>query len=264
MRLLQETEASGEHLPAGLRHWRYRRSDDDAWDWALLRPPPGAGDLWWVMVHGHGSTGDQLWTRQDLRERWYPLVDRYELGVLAVNLRGNAWMSAAAVADLHALLGEVRQRYGARRFVLASGSMGGTSNLIYAVRHPSDVAGVIARCPATDLARYYDWCGQQTHQAGAKVAEIRQAIREAYGGSPGQVSRAYQRHSACRHAGRLTMPLHLAHGTADALIPVSESRHLVGALARHPALHYREMADGDHDAPLALMEEAFEWLLPRI
>ena len=67
-------------------------------------------------------------------------------------------MSPAAASDLHALLRFVRSEYGARAFLFFSGSMGGTSNLIYSVLHPADVQAAGALCPAVDLASYYAWC----------------------------------------------------------------------------------------------------------
>jgi pimeloyl-ACP methyl ester carboxylesterase len=242
---------------------------DGTTDWALARPP-AAGDLWWVMVHGHGSSGDQLYTRPDIRAQWLPLADELGLGVLTPHTRGNAWMGPAAAADTHDLLSWAHAQYGARRFVFASGSMGGTSSLIYAVLHPADVAGVIALCPATDLASYYEWCrGTAPAFPGAArnepiIRQIADAIQAAYGGAPAAQPERYQRHSALAQAARLTMPLYLVHGTADPLIPVSGARRLAGALADHPALVYRELADGGHDAPLPAMPEAWRWIAAKL
>ncbi len=229
-------------------------------DWAVMWTCGDAGRPWWVFVHGHGSTGDQLWTRQDLHDTWWPLAAQLRLNVLAVNTRGNAWMGPAAAADLHALLAWLRETHGASQCILASGSMGGTSSLIYAAVHPEDVAGVIALCPATDLARYYAWC-RQHHECRPILDEIATAIAAGYGGAPGQAAKAYKLHSACRQANRLTMPIYVAHGTEDATIPVCESRYLAGALATHPAFTYQEMPGGSHESPLARMPEAMAWML---
>ena len=90
-------------------------------------------------------------------------------------------MGSAVAEDLRWLLNEVRDRYGATHFDIISGSMGGTSNLIYAGLHPADVASVVALCPATDLATYYDWCRNQNTPL---LIEIADAIEESYGGTP--------------------------------------------------------------------------------
>jgi len=260
---------AGGTLPAGTMRVEFASGHDGAMDWALARPP-AAGDLWWVMVHGHGSLGDQLYTRPDIRDQWLPLVAELGLGVLTPNTRGNGWMSPAAAADVHELLAWARAEHGARRFVFASGSMGGTSSLIYAVLHPADVAGVVALCPATDLASYYAWCRGKApaFPGGARnegiIGQIADAIQASYGGEPATQPRRYRRHSAVANAARLTMPLCLVHGTADPLIPVAGARRLAGALADHPAFVYRELADGGHDAPLPAMPDALRWIVAKL
>lgn len=234
------------HLPEGILHLRYRSQVDGREDWALALPGlPGAP--WVVALHGHGSTGDQLFTRPDIRDQWLAHYRRRGLGILSPHLRGDAWMCSAAAADLHALIGWLRRTRGAQRLFFLSGSMGGTANLIYAGLHPEEVSAVAALCPATDLAAYWRWC--QTHAAGV-VAEIAAAIEQAYGGSPDQVPESYAAHSVLSRAEALTMPLLLAHGTADALIPVEQSRALAARLHDRPGFVYREIEGGDHDAPL--------------
>ena len=155
------TEFRCEHGPDGLRRIDYRSDLDGTADWALLRRARNGG-TWIVNIHGHGSHGDQLFVREDIRRLWLPAFLDRGLGLLCPNLRGNAWMSPAAAHDLHALLGLVRSGYGAERFVLFGGSMGGTSNLVYAIRRPEDVAGVAALCAATDPAAYWRWCRTRT------------------------------------------------------------------------------------------------------
>ncbi len=248
---------------AGIRRIDYRSGRDGFADWALARPP-ATGHIWLVCLHGHGSQGDQLYTRRDIRERWLPEFLNRDLGVLTPNLRGNAWMGPAAVADLDDLLGLVRAEFGAGAFLFASGSMGGTGNLIYAALRPRNVAGVLARGAASDLAGYHAWCRER--QVGQPVlGEIADAIAVAYGGPPETTPAAYAAHSALAQADRLTMPLFLAHGAADAVIPVSQMRALVGRLAQHPRLVYHEIPDGNHDSPLHAQTtpHALDWLLAR-
>ena len=219
---------------------------DGTADWALAWPHGASAD-WVVHLHGHGSTGNQLFTRPDLRDRWLPFYRSHGAGVLGPHLRGNSWMAPAAVTDLHALLDACRRRYSIARFHFVSGSMGGTASLIYAALHPEDVASVVALCPATDLARYHGWLA--AHPGGVRD-EIRAALVTAYSGTPADRPDVYARHSTCRHAGRLTMPVFLSHGDADALIPVTETRALAFALGAIPNVTYREIPGGDHDAPL--------------
>ena len=224
---------------------------DWAMIWARQKDAP-----WLVCIHGHGSNGDQLFTRPDIRD--FRLKRYIEMGfnILSPNLRGNAWMSPDAAVDMHALLDFTRSEYHAERFVFVSGSMGGTSNLIYSVLHPEDVAAVAALCSATDIARYYRWCLRQEPKI---IAEIAEAIASAYGASLVDCPGMFERHIAVDHVERLTMPVFIAHGTADKIIPVEESRRLAERMTGLGNFVYEEMPDGDHDAPLRC-EPMLKWL----
>lgn len=232
--------------PAGVEKLTYTSPVDGREDWALARRP-AAGRAWVVHLHGHGSSGDQVYTRPDTRQIRLAHYLHHGLGILSPNLRGNAWMCPEAVADLRALLGVVRAEYGAVAFYFLSGSMGGTGNLIYAALHPEDVSLLAALCPATDLASYHQWCG--CHPGGVRD-DIRRAIEAAYGGSPAQVPERYRAHSVVEHAERLTMPLLFSHATGDDIIPVEQSRRLRQALASAAQVTYVEIAGGNHDSPL--------------
>jgi pimeloyl-ACP methyl ester carboxylesterase len=248
----------------GVRRIDYQSRVDGHLDWALVRPPD-AGGIWLVCLHGHGSHGDQLYARRDIREFWLSRFLAHGLGVLTPNLRDNAWMGPAAVADLDALLELVRNEFGARQFVFASGSMGGTGNLIYAAVRPQNVAGVLARGAACDLASYHAWCVERRDERPI-LGEIADAIVDSYGGTPADVPEIYERHSALSRSERLSMPLFLAHGAADATTPVGQMRRLVGRLPSHPALTYVEIPDGNHDSPLHLetVPSPLAWLLEKL
>lgn len=236
----------------------YTSGVDGTADWALVAPGRRP-DRWLVMIHGHGSAADQLWTRPDIRDHWLPAFQAGGWGIIAPQLRGNAWMGPAAATDLCDLLNRIRLQFGAARFVFVSGSMGGTSNLIYAVRHPADVAGVVALCPATDVAGYHAWC-RQCAPAAPILSEIADAIEASYGGPPARQAAVYAAHSAVRHAQRLTMPVAVVHATGDAVIPVQQSRDLAARLAGHRTFRYVELAGGHHDSPLAWAVESLDWV----
>ncbi len=247
----------------GLARTRYTSRLDGHEDWALVLP--AERDTWVVCIHGHGSAGDQLFTRPDLRERWLPAFRRRGLGVLCPHLRGNCWMGPAAAHDLRHLLARIVRAYGPRRFLFASGSMGGTSNLIFATLHPEWVAGVIARGAATDLASYHAWCSLR-RSTRPILGRIARAIEESYGGSPAVAPATYARHSPLARADRLMgVPIFLAHGEADRTIPVSQARGLADALRASSHLLYEEIPGGDHDSPLHTNSHPhpLDWILAR-
>ena len=249
--------AEGSVFPQGVLRMDYVSDADGHPDWAMLWPGRRS-DLWIVVIHGHGARGDQLFTRQDIRERKLPEYRATEAGLLCPNLRGNAWMGPSAAADMRDLLAFLRAEHGMRKVIFSSGSMGATSNLIFAALHPGDVSGVVARAPATDLASYHAWCRQQ---AKPVVHEIAAAIEAAYGGTPGRQPALYARHSALHHADRLVTPVALAHAADDDVIPVSQARALAGAMSGRPDFLYNEIPGGGHDAPDA---KGFQYVLTRV
>jgi pimeloyl-ACP methyl ester carboxylesterase len=242
----------------GLAKLTFRSAVDGIEDFAIIRPPPeNTGDATWVVVlHGHGSTATQLFIREDLKTDWLPKLIAGGHGILCPNLRGNAWMGEEAVEDLHALLAEIREQYGDQRFILAGGSMGGTSCLIYSVIHPEDVAGVVALCPCTDLPGFFRFL--RTRQDG-----ILKEIGKAIGTSYREDVSLMEAHSCIGHAARLTMPVFLAHGISDPIIPVAQSRQLAALMKdRKTNFMYVEI-EGGHDAPLSRFREGLAWLSGR-
>ena len=244
-------------LPKGLLRLEYQSAVDGAPDWALLQPP-SRGKRWIVCIHGHGSGGDQLWITSNPRmTTWRPIFEKLGCGILSPHLRGNSWMGPAVAEDLRGLLAVVRGKYGATHFDFVSGSMGGTSNLIYAGLHPADVASIVALCAATDLATYYDWCRNQNKPI---LTEIADAIEKSYGGTPLTKPDLFTAHSTLANVHKLTMPVFIAHGTADEIIPISQLQPLAAAMAGAKSFHHEEIPGGDHDAPLPGVAHATAWV----
>jgi pimeloyl-ACP methyl ester carboxylesterase len=260
MKIIREEQAVGSpHYRDATVKITYGSARDGTEDWAMLEP--GTGTTWVIVLHGHGSHGDQLFTRPDLANERLPSIRAKGLGILSPNLRGNAWMCKAAIADLHDLIGYVRSRYQVKRFIIASGSMGGTGALIYAVNHPEDLAGACALCPATDVARYHAFA-RKHGDALPVLNEIATAIEKAYGGTPETAGANYRANSVVDQAAKLDMPVYLCHGDNDVIIPVEESRTLVAALTklgRNPL--YVEIPGGHHDSPIPELTQGIDWLL---
>lgn len=246
-------------IPEDVLRLEYVSGHDGLRDWALARL---AGDrrLWVVVLHGHGSHGDQLYTREDVRRVRVPEFERRRLSVLTPNLRDNAWMSPSAARDLRDLLQFVRDEWRAERFIFCSGSMGGTGNLIYAALHPTDVSAVVALGAVSDMAAYHSWCRERNQGV---VREIADAIQAGYGGTPAEQPDTYHTHSPIHHTERLRMPIFLAHGECDSLMPVTQSRRFAESMARSTLFRYDEVTGGNHDSPLG-KTEALDWAIKRL
>jgi pimeloyl-ACP methyl ester carboxylesterase len=243
MQIKQLSDAAGTQFPPGLKKLEYRTDLDD---WAMLygHSPHQIGV---VVLHGHGSGGDQLLVRPDLKS-WLDSLLGHGLGFLTPNLRGNAWMCPEAVNDLEALIRWVKEEFGWRKIILASGSMGGTGNLIFAMLRPELADAVIALGAATDLPRYLEWLAQQELPV---CGEIHEAILTAYRHDPVLLAA----HSVERHAEKLAMPVWYSHGSRDRLMPVSEAQSLAAKFPAHGRFHFHEIPDGEHDSPLQLFEK---------
>jgi len=235
------------------RRLSYLSRVDGLEDWYMLCDA-GRGTDCLVYLHGHGSTGDQLFTRADSGQR-LQLVERLNLSVVAPNLRGNAWMCPAAVRDLAELLVSCREKYGFRRYVFVSGSMGGTGALIFSVLHPELVAALGVMGGATKLSRYREFLrggDRPIHR------EILDAIEAHYGAAD------YDRHDVSAQAERLTMPLVFRHGADDRIIPVSEMYDLRDHLSYKADASFYAIPGGDHDAPIPYFCETLEYLMTRL
>ena len=231
----------------------YTSRVDGTKDWYMFCDA-GRGADCLVYLHGHGSTGDQLFTRADIKDR-LPLIAEFNLSVIAPNLRGNAWMCPAAVEDLACLLTSAREKHGLRHFVFVSGSMGGTGALIFAVRRPELVDAVGVMGGATNLRRYREFL---RHAKLSIHKEILDAIEAHYTESD------YDLHDVSAQAEKLAMPLYYAHGKADGIMPVGEMYDLRDKLDGRPGKTFRAIPHGGHDSPIPLFGEILSNLLAQI
>jgi len=152
--------------------------------------------------------------------------------------RGNSWMGPAAEDDVREIFRLAQDRYHPCKTLLIGGSMGGTSALIFASRNPGLVDGILAFCPATDVA--------------AMTSRFSEHFNESYGGPPDQLPGVYLERSVRHHVGSLAeYRLAIIHGSADTVVPVEHSRELYAALrAANATVRYHEIEGGDHDSPV--------------
>ena len=230
----------------------YVSSVDGSKDWYMLSNA-GRGTDCLVSLHGHGSAGDQFFTKGEdaAAKAKFALIEKYNLSIITPNLRDNAWMCPAAVDDLADILTSCRARYGFRRYIFLSGSMGGTGTLIFAVRHPELVDALGVMGGVTNLRRYLEFL---RHGDLPIHKEILDAIEAHYDES------AYDLHDVSAQAEKLRMPLFFAHGEADQLMSVAEMYDLRDRLSGRTQAVFRMIPDGDHNSPGALFCEILEYL----
>ena len=246
-----ESIADGKVFPKGTVRINYASAVDGCKDWALFRPGDAAKPVI-VNIHGSFSSGDQLYTRKDIRNHLLPVFLKENLGILTPNLRGTVYMCPAAVADMAGLLDVIEERFVKKpRFIFLSGSGGASSSQIFAIRHPERIQGLVV-LGACDLVDRLNFARQSDQPVMQRLAK---AIISAYGGTPEEVPEVYKAHSVLAHTDRLTMPFLLASGEKDALIPIEKVRLVAEALKHKPNFTYREIPNGNHDSPLFLPVE---------
>ncbi|MEN6547829.1 MAG: prolyl oligopeptidase family serine peptidase [Armatimonadia bacterium] len=250
--LLTLTLAAAEPLPPPQRHTFNCTADGSKWPY-LVQQPPGTPVAILVNLHGHYADETQMMTegiygdafgklrRECLQRNWVYVCAWYG---------GNSWMGPMAEAGMVDLIGVLKQQYPGLPVYLGGGSMGGTSALILAMRQPQLFKGVLARCPAADVAAFYDWCLEHA-KSNATIANLAAAIRIHYTTDGHDLRQELEARSVLRHAERLTMRVHICHGDADTLIPVEWSRQLVARLqGLGREVQYEEIPGGGHDSPV--------------
>ena len=223
---------------------------------AEFAPPggtPASPPLLVVWLHGALSHQEQGMTSGiygNLFGRLAEWMSARRVTYLCPEYRGDSWMGPAAESDLRDILRIEKARVAPSRTLLLGGSMGGTSALIFAGRNPGEAQGILALCPATDPAPMHD--------------RFPDHFQASYGGPPDTHPRAYRERTAMLLADQLApFRIFLAHGSADAVIPVEHSRRLASALAaRGGPFRYEEIPDGDHDSPMRIhLRAAMDFLL---
>ena len=234
-----------------LERFKYTSAVDGLEDWFLYHHQGESRDCA-IVLHGHGSHGNQVLKMKGWIPLWEEYTRKYDLNLFTPNLRDDAWMCPAAVEDLAALIRYGKENYKWQKVIIATGSMGATGALIFAVRHPELVSGIAALGAATDLKSYLQWCETQTQPVHES---IRTAIKAHY-----QNDEEYAANSVLAHAEKLTMPVWFIHGDADATIPVSQARELAKLMAGKKNFYYEEIPGGNHNSPLPRKKEGIDAL----
>lgn len=267
VRLLMSGAAQGVSadapLPPPLRESHLCTVDGSRWPY-LIEAPEGGVRAILVYLHGHYADETQGMTEGSYNDAFGKLRRECRTrGIAYVSAwyGGNTWMGPVAEAGLADLIGVLRARWPGQPVYLCGGSMGGSSTLVFAARRPELLAGAIALCPAADIESYYDFAAGSENPTLQNIAA---AIALHYQAGESALREELAARSALRHAERLTMPLYLAHGSADALIPVEATRRLsqrLTALGR--PVKYVEIDGGDHDSPVTQMDwpAALDWVL---
>ena len=216
----------------------------------LLSAPKGVSGPVDVLVNLHGHGSDRTQIREERGECKAVRDAAAERGMALVSPDYRAktsWMGPTAEADTLQLLDILARRFGGRIF-LCGGSMGGTSALTFAARHPEKISGVTAFNP---LANHLSF------------DQFQDAIAASFGGDKQTKENEYRARSALFFPERFTMPLSITLGGQDATVPPQSARELAASVAAlHPGNVYVDDKPDrghatDYDASVAALREMF-------
>ena len=205
-----------------------------------------------VALHGHGSDRRQFVDdkRGECAAAREAAMSRGLLYVSPDYRAKTSWMGPAAESDMLDLLETLRRERGVSKFFFCGGSMGGTSALTFAARHPDLVAGVVALNPLADHLSY---------------GNFQDAIAASFGGDKKTAYDEYFRRSAINYPERFTMPVSITVGGADTSVPPESARELAKKIAfRRPDLiYFDEVATRRHETDYAASKRAFDEMFTR-
>ena len=204
-----------------------------------------------IWLHGHGC--DRLKVLESRGECSGSRDFCEQSGMLLVSPDYRAqtsWMGPAAEADTLQLIGILKDAYDVGRIFFVGGSMGGTSSLTFAARHPDLVAGVTAFNPLADHMTY---------------EKFQDAIAASFGGTKEQIPGEYRARSAINYIDELTMPLAITVGGQDTTIPPDSARELARLVeAAHPGnVYLDDVASRAHETDYGATLKALRQMLCR-
>ena len=207
-----------------------------------------------IALHGHGSDRWQF-VKQPLAEAQAArnIAAKHALMYFSPDYRAKtSWMGPKAEADMVQIIAELKQQHRVGRVFICGGSMGGTSALTFAALHPELIAGVASMNGTANLLEY---------------TNFQEAIAESYGGPKTAIPEEYKKRSSEYWPERLHMPVAMATGGLDTLVPPDSCRRLAGVLkllGRDVLLIHREQ--GGHSTNLddstAILEFIFQKAKP--
>ena len=170
-----------------------------------------------IALHGSGANRTQY--ASDSRDECRATRDAagaHDMILVCPDYRAStSWMNAAAEADVLQIIKELKSQYHIGKVIITGASMGGTGSLTMTALHPELINGV---CSINGLA---DFVGYESSSTS-----LQSQITAAFGGTYEEVPDEYKKRSAINSPGSFTMPMSIACGGNDTVVPAASVRHL--------------------------------------
>lgn len=204
-----------------------------------------------IALHGHGSDRWQFVKieRDECRAARDVAADHDMIYVSPDYRAKTSWMGPKAEADVVQIIGELRKNFRVNRVFLTGASMGGSACLTFAALHPDLISGVASMNGTANHLEYQ---------------QFQDAIRESFGGTKEEKPTEYKNRSAEYWPEKLTMPVGIAAGGQDKLVPpesVVRLGRVLAAMKRDVLLNYREA--GDHETNYDDARQILEFVIDK-
>jgi pimeloyl-ACP methyl ester carboxylesterase len=229
-------------------------------DYAII--DESASPTWVVYFHSYGGSALEIYNSPLIHPLWLDSVKAVGFGLVSFETAGNSWMAPYVADSIHHALAAVRKEFGVKNFVFIGGSMGGSAVLTYCVRYPEDVFAALAMCPVSDIALHYEE-SQQNPDPGFYMKSW--PVAQYYGDSEALQKANFELNSVQKNFRKLTMPLVVAHGTADTMISVSQTDKLAKLLEGKKDFKYFRYPNANHSYPsVEGFKESWPWLIEQV
>ena len=202
-----------------------------------------------IALHGHGSDRWQFArTAIDEATSARDVAAAHHMLFVSPDYRKcTSWMGPKAEADVVQIIDELKARYRIGKVIVCGGSMGASSALTFAAIHPERVDGVAAMNGTANHLEY---------------DKFQDAIAESFGGTKARIPREYKKRSAEYWPERLTMPVGIAVGGKDDVVPPASAIRLAGILKKlQPNVLLIVREAGGHTTSYADGKEILEFVL---
>jgi pimeloyl-ACP methyl ester carboxylesterase len=172
-----------------------------------------------IALHGHGSDRWQFARGVfDEANATRDVAAAHRMLLVAPDYRRNtSWMGPKAEADMLQILDELKARFRIGKVIACGGSMGGSSCLTFAAMHPDRIDGVASMNGTANHLEYENF---------------QDAIAASFGGTKAKIPQEYKKRSAEYWPERLTMPVAIAVGGKDNVVPPDSVIRLAGILKK--------------------------------
>ncbi|MHB1457662.1 MAG: carboxylesterase family protein [Armatimonadota bacterium] len=202
-----------------------------------------------IALHGHGS--DRWQYIRDARDECRASRDtagKHEMIFISPDYRATtSWMGPEAESDLLQIIRSTRRKYNIGKVFVTGASMGGSSSLTFAALHPDLIAGVASQNGTANHLEYENF---------------QDAIRESFGGTKAEKPLEYKNRSPEYWPEKFTIPVAIAAGGKDELVPsgsVVRLANILKKIGRKVMLIYRE--EGGHSTDYADTAATIEFVI---